>query len=242
MTRLGTALEPGAPWRTLDPADVRTGTHGAHRAWHGVARAVGNPPVQGDVSNVMSVTSLAVTWDYRCPLARNAAEHLVVALEAGAPFEVLFVPFSLSQAHVEEGGLPVWHDPERQKDLLAAQVGIVVRDRFPNKLLHVHAALFALRHDEGGDLRDQAALASVLEREGVDPGPVFEEISSGWPLDEFRKSHEAVVADYEVFGVPTFIAGREAAFVRIMTRPQGDAALATRRSAEFSTYSPVTSS
>ena len=175
----------------------------------------------------IGVTSLAATWDDRCPFARNAAEHLVVVLEAGAPFEVRFVPFSLSQAHVEEGGVPVWEDPERQKDLLAAQVGIVVRDRFPNEFLRVHLALFALRHDEGGDLRDQAALASVLEREGVDPGPVFDEISSGWPLDEFRKSHEAVVADYEVFGVPTFIAGREAAFVRIMTRPQGDAAVAT---------------
>ena len=72
-----------------------------------------------------------------------------------------------------------------------------------------------------------AALASVLEREGVDPVRVFDEIASGWPLDEFRKSHEAAVADYDVFGVPTFIAGEQAAFVRIMTRPGGDAAVAT---------------
>jgi hypothetical protein len=175
----------------------------------------------------MTSTSFAVTWDYRCPFARNAHEHLVVALEAGAPFEVQFVPFSLNQAHVEEGGNPVWQDPEREKDLLAGQVGIVVRDHFPEHFLRVHRALFALRHDDGGDLRDEAALAAVLEREGVDPGRVFEEITSGWPLDEYRKSHEAAVANHDVFGVPTFIAGDEAAFVRIMTRPGGDAAMAT---------------
>jgi len=169
-----------------------------------------------------------VTWDYRCPFARNAHEHLVATLEAGAPFEVGFVPFSLNQAHVEEGGTPVWDDPEREKDLLAGQVGIVVRDRFPEQFLRVHTALFALRHDEGGDLRDRTALSSVLAREGVDPARVFEEISGGWPLDEFRKSHEKAVAEHDVFGVPTFIAGDQASFVRIMTRPGGDAALATR--------------
>jgi hypothetical protein len=175
----------------------------------------------------MTPSSFSVTWDYRCPFARNAHEHLVVALEAGAPYEVQFLPFSLSQSHVEEGGEPVWQDPEQQKGLLAGQVGIVVRDRFPERFLRVHLGLFALRHDEGGDLRDEAALAAVLEREDVDPSRVFDEITSGWPLDEYRKSHEAAVADYDVFGVPTFIAGDEAAFVRIMTRPGDDAATAT---------------
>jgi predicted DsbA family dithiol-disulfide isomerase len=175
----------------------------------------------------MAGIPFSVNWDYRCPFARNAHEHLVVALEAGAPFEAAFVPFSLDQAHAEDADTPVWEDPEREADLLAAQVGIVVRDRFPEQFLRAHLALFALRHDEGGDLRDQAALASVLQRKGVDASRVFEEISSGWPLEEFRRSHQAAVADHAVFGVPTFVAGGEAAFVRIMTRPGNDAALAT---------------
>jgi hypothetical protein len=174
----------------------------------------------------MTPTSFSVTWDYRCPFARNAHEHVVTALESGAPFEVSFVPFSLNQAHVEEGGKSVWEDPEFEQDLLAGEVGIVVRDRFPDQFLRVHRALFALRHDDGGDLRDRAALATVLEREGVDSARVFEEIASGWPLDEYRKAHEATVADHDVFGVPTFIAGQEAAFVRIMTRPGDDGTVA----------------
>jgi len=174
----------------------------------------------------MPATPFSVTWDYRCPFARNVHEHLVVALGAGAPFEVRFVPFSLDQEHVEEGGAPVWEDPKRQSALLAAQVGLVVRDLLPEAFLRVHRGLFALRHDDGGDLRDRSALASVLEGEGVDPAQVFAEIASGWPLDEYRKSHEAVVATHDVFGVPTFIVGDEAVFVRIMTRPGDDAELA----------------
>ncbi len=47
--------------------------------------------------------SFAVTWDYRCPFARNAHEHVVAGLEAGADWEVDFLPFSLNQMHVEEG-------------------------------------------------------------------------------------------------------------------------------------------
>jgi len=175
----------------------------------------------------MTTNAFSVNWDYRCPFARNAHEHLVVALQAGAPFEATFVPFSLNQAHVEEGGTPVWEDPDREEDLLAGQVGIVVRDRFPESFLRTHLALFALRHDQSGDLRDRVALSAVLDREGVDPTRVFEEIASGWPLDEFRKAHEAAVNDYASFGVPTFVLGDQAAFVRIMTRPGNDAELAT---------------
>jgi hypothetical protein len=174
----------------------------------------------------MAVNRFSVTWDYRCPFARNAHEHVVAALRGGARFEAEFVPFSLNQAHVEEGGIPVWDDPVRVPDLLASQVGIVVRDQFPEQFLSTHLGLFSLRHDKGADLRDKAALASVLDSEGVDSSRVFEEIESGWPLGAFRKEHEAAVADHSVFGVPTFIAGEQAAFIRIMTRPRDDKALA----------------
>ncbi len=172
--------------------------------------------------------SFAITWDYRCPFARNAHEHVLAALEDGAPYDVTFVPFSLSQMHVEEGETPVFDNPEKRGDLLAMLVGIVVRDRLPEHFLSTHRALFALRHDASGDLRDESALRSVLEAEGVDPAFVFGEIESGWPLDTFRKEHDAAERDHAVWGVPTFILGSEAAFVRVMTRPDGDVALARR--------------
>ncbi|MGH9299153.1 MAG: DsbA family protein, partial [Acidimicrobiales bacterium] len=171
---------------------------------------------------------MSVTWDYRCPFARNAHEHLVTALQAGAPYDVTFLGFSLGQAHLEEGDTPVWDEPTKDTGSLAMQVGIVVRDRIPEAFLEVHRALFALRHDEAGDLRDEEALRRVLVKCGVDAGAVFAEIESGWQLETFHKEHDLGVGDHDVFGVPTFISGDQAVFVRLMNRPDGDAELALR--------------
>ncbi len=171
-------------------------------------------------------SSFAVTWDYRCPFARNAHEHLVTALRAGVQWDVRFVPFSLEQAHVEEGGTPVWEHPEQFPGLLANQLGLVVRDLLHEKFLDVHEALFRARHDQALDIRERDVLAEVLNNAGVDASSVLAEVDDGWPLDTFRKEHEAAVAEHQVFGVPTFIAGDQAVFVRLMSRPEGDAALA----------------
>ncbi len=163
----------------------------------------------------------AVTWDYRCPFARNAHEHIITALETGAPFEVTFVPFSLSEMHVEDGAPSAFDDPDEASGLLAMQAALVVRDRLPDMFLRVHRALFSLRHDSGGDLREIDELRTTLDDAGVDADFVFSEVASGWPLDTFRKEHDAAERDHEVWGVPTFIVGDQAAFVRVMTRPDG---------------------
>ena len=174
----------------------------------------------------MEPVSFAVTWDYRCPFARNATEHLVVALEAGAAWHVTWSPFSLNQVHVQEGDPDVWDEPAQAPALLAMQLGIAVRDRQPEHFNRVHLALFAARHDEGLDIREEDVLRDVLRRAGLDPEVVFAELSTGAPLETFRKEHERSVADHHVFGVPTFIAGNQAVFVRFMHRPNGDAEVA----------------
>ena len=168
-------------------------------------------------------TSFAVTWDYRCPFARNASEHILTALEGGADWDVTWVPFSLNQAHVEEGDTDVWDDPSKAPTLLAMQAGIAVRDRFPEAFLRVQRALFAARHDEGRDIREEAIIRDVLTENGADADAVFAEIVGGQPLKIFRTEHERAVADHQVFGVPTFIAGDQAVFVRVMHRPGDDA-------------------
>jgi hypothetical protein len=174
----------------------------------------------------MDTPSFSVTWDYLCPFARNAHEHLVAGLEAGAPWDVTFVPFSLMQAHVEEGEPAVWDQAEKARGVLALEAGLVVRDRFPEKFLAAHRALFAARHDEGKELSDPAVVRQVLEAAGVPADEVFAQIEEGWPLDELRTAHEKAVAEHEVFGVPTFIVDDAAVFVRLMTRPEGDGARA----------------
>jgi hypothetical protein len=174
----------------------------------------------------MTALSFAITWDYRCPYARNAHEHVVAALGAGADWDVEFIPFSLDQTHVPEGEPAVWENPERYPGLLATEAGIVMRDRQAEKFLAVHEALFTARHDLSLDLRDRSVLAEVVAEAGGDPVGVFEAIDDGWPLETFRKEHEAAVSDLQVFGVPTFIVGRSAVFVRLLNRPEGNAEVA----------------
>lgn len=169
-----------------------------------------------------------LTWDYRCPFARIANEHVIEALEAGADWKVEFVPFSLGQAHVEEGQPPIWDHPDDDTGLLALQAAIVVRDRFADHFLAVHRALFEARHADGLQLRDRAVITKVLDDAGVDASAVFVEVDDGWPLETIRKEHEQVVAEADVWGVPTFMVDNRAVFVRLMERPNGDSAKATR--------------
>lgn len=164
-----------------------------------------------------------VTWDYRCPFARNAHDHLVEGLGSGADWQVGFVPFCLDQAHVEDGQPDIWDRPEESTGLLALQAGVVVRDEYPEQFLAVHRGFFDARHAEGRHLRDEAVIRDVLDAEGVDSDAVMAAIATGAPLETVRKEHEASAADHDVWGVPTFIAGDRAVFIRLMHPGVGDA-------------------
>src|SRR4051794_41200902 len=117
--------------------------------------------------------TFAVTSDYRCPFARNAHEHLLTALEAGADWDVRFVPFSLGQIHVAEGETDVWDEPAKDTGIVALQAGVIVRDRWPESFRIVHRELFAARHDHGLKLNETDVVRDVLVRNGVDADEVF---------------------------------------------------------------------
>jgi DSBA-like thioredoxin domain len=169
-----------------------------------------------------AITSFAVTWDYRCPFARNAHEYLLDALDGGAEWDVTFVPYFLDTSHVPEDGPPAWELDNKIPNLLSLEAGIVVRDRFPELFPAVHRSLFAARHDDRSDLRDRSVVANALTRAGADADAVLAEVDAGWPRKVARSEHEQVVDDLEVFGVPTFLVGGQAVFVRLMDRPEGD--------------------
>jgi 2-hydroxychromene-2-carboxylate isomerase len=173
----------------------------------------------------------AVTWDYRCPFAFNAHDHIVAALEAGAHWDVTFIPFSLGQVHVADGEVDIWDRPDDDSGLLALRAGTVVRDRFPDRFLTVHRELFRARHVHGKKLNDPETVREVLAGAAVDTEVVFDAIADGSALETVRKEHEASVANHNVWGVPTFIVGDQASFVRLMNRADDDAA-ASRRSIE----------
>lgn len=168
--------------------------------------------------------SFAVTWDYRCPFARNAHEAVVKALRDRFEWDVRFVAFSLDQAHAEEGEPPVWERPpdERGSGVLPLLWGIVVRDRFPDRFFELHLATFAARFDEGKKIGEREVLADVATAAGLEPELIEKEIADGWPLETLASEHTEMVEQHGAFGVPTFVSGDHAVFVRLMERGRVD--------------------
>jgi hypothetical protein len=162
--------------------------------------------------------TFAVTWDYRCPFARNAHEHILTGLAAGADWNVRFLAFSLGQVHVEEGTPSVWEKPEQDTGIVALQAGVVVRDDFPELFPAVHRALFAARHDDALHLEDADVVRDVLKRNDVPVDEVFARIDDGSALATVRAEHEGFAESHSVWGVPTFVVDDQAVFIRFMHR------------------------
>ncbi len=162
--------------------------------------------------------SYAVTYDYRCPFARNAHEAVLAALADGADHEVNFRPFLLDEPHVEDGDLSVFDRPEDEwgSGLLALMWSVAVRDNFSDHFLAWHATAFRARHEHGREMGADEVLADLTAEIGLDPQPVADVVASGTPLATVASEHRELVKRHDVFGVPTFVAGDEAVFVRFM--------------------------
>jgi predicted DsbA family dithiol-disulfide isomerase len=168
-------------------------------------------------------TSFEVSFDYRCPFAKNIHLHVVHALREGADFDVTFVPWTLSQGHRIEGAPDVWSDPAYDADLLSLAAGVSVRDQQADLFLEAHEALFRARHEQGVRLVTLEEIAGVLAPLGVDMDMVRADIDSRRPHEVIAESYQDH-ARYEAFGVPTFVVGSDATFVRYMTAPTGSGA------------------
>jgi len=173
----------------------------------------------------------SLAFDYLCPFARNANEHVTAALRAGADWDVRFVPYSLAQGHVGEEEVDVWdrQHPLEVSGVLALAAGVAVREMAPDRFLDVHDALFAARHDLGHDLKEREVVAEALSTGGVDPSGVLTAIDRDGTLATLRSEHEALVAEHEVWGVPTFLTDARAVFVRLLERPHDDPAVTRGR-------------
>jgi hypothetical protein len=164
--------------------------------------------------------SFAVSFDYRCPFARNAQEAVVTGLREGRDWDVRFLAFSLDQIHISEDEPPVWERPpaERGTGVLALEWGIAVRDAFPEHFRAAHVALFAARHDKGEKLSEESVLREAIGSVELDPDAVAAEVATGRPLATLAAEHTEAVKQWAMFGVPTFVVGDRAAFARLMER------------------------
>jgi 2-hydroxychromene-2-carboxylate isomerase len=170
-----------------------------------------------------TIPAFEVSYDYLCPFAHIAHEHVVEALRADPTLDVTFTPWTLRQVHKEEGAPDVWDDESKRDDLLALEASIVLRDSWPDQFLDAHVALFRARHDRKIRLSTRDEVVGVLTEVGVDVPAVLEVVDGGGPRKELAASWRRLTEDHDHFGVPTFVVGDQAVFVRLMDRPSSPA-------------------
>jgi hypothetical protein len=164
------------------------------------------------------VLKFQLSYDYRCPFAKNLHLHVVTALRAGADFDVNFVPWTMSQGYKADGAPDVWDDPSRDEELLALAASSSIRDFQPEYFLDAHEALFRARHERAVRLVTVEEISDVLSSTGVDLVHVWADVESRRPHKVIGESFREFDR-YEAFGVPTIVVGDDATFVRYMTTP-----------------------
>jgi hypothetical protein len=165
--------------------------------------------------------SFDLSFDYRCPFAKNIHLHVITALRAGADFDVTFAPWSLSQGGRSDGAPDVWNDPAYDAELLSLAAAISVRDQQSAFFLDAHEALFRARHDRAIRLVTLDEISNVLAPLGVDMARVAADVASRRPHEVIAASHKEFDR-FEAFGVPTFVVNDDATFVRYMSEPSAD--------------------
>ncbi|MCL1594363.1 MAG: DsbA family protein [Actinomycetia bacterium] len=146
---------------------------------------------------------------------------MVEALQGDADWAVTFRPFSLQQNHNQPEETDVWDvalDSDQGSGVRALLWSLGIRDEFPDEFLGFHTAMFAARHDEALDISDESVISDVATSVGLDAPTLAGLVASGIPQKQLKTEHLSLLEDHEVFGVPTFIIGDEAVFVRVMDR------------------------
>ena len=167
------------------------------------------------------MTSFGLSYDYRCPFAKNIHLHVLAALGAGADFDVEFIPWTMTQGHRAPGAPDVWDDPTQDSALLALAASVSVRDEQPEYFRAAHESLFRARHERAIRLATPQEIAVVLGPLGVDLDKVTADVASRRPHRVLAENFHAMQA-YDAFGVPTFVVGSDAVFVRYMNPPTDD--------------------
>ena len=165
--------------------------------------------------------SFQLSYDYRCPFAKNIHLHVIAALRAGADFDVTFVPWTMSQGYRADGAPDTWDDQSRDPEHLALAVSTSIRDLVPERFLDAHEALFRARHEKAIRLVNEDEITRALEGVDLDLPSIFEDVASRRPYKVIGESFREFER-YEAFGVPTFVVDGDATFVRYMNPPSDD--------------------
>jgi 2-hydroxychromene-2-carboxylate isomerase len=121
---------------------------------------------------------------------------------------------------VEPGETDIWDRPKDDTGLFALQFAVSVRDQQSNHFLDLHSALYNYRHEQNGNLSDIDSVGRIAQSLGINVETVMADIASGRALETVKQEHTRFAESHAVWGVPTFIVGSAAVFVRLLDRPK----------------------
>jgi hypothetical protein len=172
------------------------------------------------IVNPTPVRQLDVFYDYLCPFVYRASVLLRNVNDSGErPLDIRWRYFSLAQVNSKVEGFTVWGAADSEaRGRLAFKAAEAARrqDAFED----YHMALLRARHEERADIDDVAVVEQLAEDAGLDLDRFRHDIADPQIVSALERDHRAAVADYGVFGTPTFVFGPgAAAYVRLSEPP-----------------------
>jgi predicted DsbA family dithiol-disulfide isomerase len=168
-----------------------------------------------------------VFYDYLCPFVYRASLLLQNVRDSGdRPIEVRWRYFSLIQVNSKDEGWTVWDAPDSEaRGRLAFKAAEAARRQDAFDAFHM--ALLRARHEQRADINDVAVVERVAEDSGLDLDRFRKDIADPQIVSALERDHQAAVAEYGVFGTPTFVFdGGAAAYVRLSEPPEASDSVA----------------
>ena len=171
-------------------------------------RAESPATLSGLCPTSVPMTDFAVTWDYRCPFARNAHEHVIAGLRAGPTGTCASCRSRSARCTWPRASPTSGSGPTTTAACSPCRPASWCATASPTRFLDVHRALFAAPPRRGQAPARTAEVRRVLaEARRRRRRRVRRDRLGGAALDRVREEHTAAADDHEVWGVPTFISG-----------------------------------
>jgi predicted DsbA family dithiol-disulfide isomerase len=173
-----------------------------------------------------------VYFDFSCPYVHSAAAWLreVNSQLGDRPIEIRWKFFPLEQVNAPaDADVPIWELPpdrrSRGRDSLHAAAA--ARRQGGEAFERFHAALLALKHDEGQDHGKRSTLNEAASRARLDLTRFAADLDDRGLLKEIESDYLAGREELGVFGTPTFVfANGQSAYLQLMPTPPPEEAVA----------------
>ena len=170
--------------------------------------------------------SFDVFYDYLCPFVYRASVLLQNVRDSGQrPIDIRWRYFSLIQVNSKDDGWTIWDALDSEaRGRLAFKAAEAARRQ--GAFDDFHMALLRARHEKRVDIDDVAVVERVAEDSGLDLDRFRMDIADPQIVSALERDHRAAVAEYGVFGTPTFVFDAGAAYVRLSEPPEASDSVA----------------